>query len=114
MKGYGYGRGLNCSAVAELPCRCAFINDHEVSMSNEKSQHITALQLYRLLTFKSNDQLAVCQTFGAQHLEKLTDKQAFQGLKYCIHARNARKRQHVPFFSPDDGYWKSKGMEQVS
>ncbi len=84
-------------------------------MSNEnKPQRITNEQLFSLLTFKSCDQLAVCQQFGVQRLEKLTEEQAIEGLKYCIHARNTRKRQNVPFFTADDGYWKSKGMKQVS
>ena len=83
-------------------------------MSNDKLQRITNEQLFSFLKFKSCDQLAVCQKFGVQRLEKLTEEQAIEGLKYCIHARNTRKRQHVPFFSPDDGYWKSKGMKQVS
>ena len=76
---------------------------------NLNHQRLTNKQFFRLLTFKSNDQLAVCQMFGVPRLEKLTEEQAAQGLKYCIHARDERKRQHVPFFSPDDGHWKSKG-----
>ena len=84
-------------------------------MNNENEpQRITNEQLFSFLTFKSCDQLAVCQQFGVQRLEKLTEEQAVQGLKYCIHARDARKRQHVPFFSPDDGYWKSHGTKRLS
>ena len=83
-------------------------------MSNDKPQRITNEQLFSFLKFKSCDQLAVCQKFGVQRLEKLTEEQAIEGLKYCIHARNTRKRQHVPFFTADDGYWKSNGIKQVS
>ena len=81
---------------------------------NDKPQRITNEQLFSLLTFKSCDQLAVCQKFDVQRLEKLNEEQATQGIKYCIHARDTRKRQHVPFFSPDEGYWKSRGTKQLS
>ena len=43
-------------------------------MSNDKPQRITNEQLFSFLKFKSCDQLAVCQKFGVQRLEKLTEE----------------------------------------